>query len=407
MPVLTPVPAAAANPARPARAWRRGLVNLLLLLAGALVALGTGEVIVRAFLPEYYVFGENAFVADPLLGWRHQPESRAVIGRFGDYRFELVINARGLRDREYEVVKPPGRKRIIVIGDSFVEGFGVTQEAVFTERLEARAPGAEVINAGVAGYETGQEYLWLTRDGLAWQPDAVVVCLYPENDIVELADPDRLPGFPKGRFRLAGDSLTFDPPRTAAPPPTETAPARLVLPLPGKRWLEEHSFSYHFYRFGYARLLAALGLRPRGTLPEARNSIQLYERTPAPIIAENILLFQRLLGEIAAVGRAHRLPVIFVRIPSKLETDPAAWQRLQHQLGFDPAAYDLETASRLLAGFSAATGTVIEDPLPEFRAATADGERLYFLHDGHLNATGHRVLADWLATRLRDRGVFP
>ena len=88
-------------------------------------------------------------------------------------------NSRGLRDREYIFEEPPGKCRIIVLGDSMTFGAGgVDNKDLFTELLENSDPRLEVINLGVPAYSTDQEYLYLKREGLLYHPDLVILCIF-------------------------------------------------------------------------------------------------------------------------------------------------------------------------------------------------------------------------------------
>jgi hypothetical protein len=95
------------------------------------------------------------------------------------------INRQGFRDREFT---PKGaKKRLLVVGDSFVMGNNVAPGENVPRQLEGLLPGWEVLNLGVLGYGPDQELLRLRQDGLALQPDAVLVCLFPANDFNDLA----------------------------------------------------------------------------------------------------------------------------------------------------------------------------------------------------------------------------
>jgi len=125
--------------------------------------------------------GGHRFVHDRLLGWRNIPGAEmTTLGR------TLTINSKGLRDREYPYEKPEGTKRILVLGDSFAWGYGVADNEVFSEVLEAdlqgRQPRFEVLNTGVLGWGTDQEYLYLVHEGLKYSPDYVILALYSAND---------------------------------------------------------------------------------------------------------------------------------------------------------------------------------------------------------------------------------
>lgn len=137
------------------------------------------EEVVRPGLPPT----RHRFVYDELLGWKNIAGERSTThGR------PLTINSLGMRGRERPREKPPGTKRILVLGDSFAWGYGVADKDVFTEVLEERladAGGAwEVWNASVLGWGTDQEYLFLRRDEFDLAPDIVVVAMFVLNDPV-------------------------------------------------------------------------------------------------------------------------------------------------------------------------------------------------------------------------------
>lgn len=92
-------------------------------------------------------------------------------------------NAHGLRDRERSLEKPPGARRILLLGDSVVEGHGLAETDTISRQWEALyADGkTEVLNFGVSAYCTLAEIELLARKGLAFEPDVVVV-LFVEND---------------------------------------------------------------------------------------------------------------------------------------------------------------------------------------------------------------------------------
>ena len=129
----------------------------------------------------------HRYLYDSEFGWRNIPGWRATT-----YDRPLVINSKGLRDREYAYEKPAQTRRILVLGDSYAWGYGVKGEETFAkvleEQLARRDPDNwEVLNAGVSGWGTDQEYLYLMREGFKFSPDIVVVALFllndPENNV--------------------------------------------------------------------------------------------------------------------------------------------------------------------------------------------------------------------------------
>ncbi len=131
--------------------------------------------------PGHEVTGHR-YLYDVTLGWRNIPGWKATTrGR------PLTINTKGLRDRDYPSEKPAGVKRILVLGDSYTWGYGVADTEVFTEVLEERLASGltrwEVINAGVSGWGTDQQYLFFKQEGIQYDPDVVVVAFFIGNDI--------------------------------------------------------------------------------------------------------------------------------------------------------------------------------------------------------------------------------
>src|SRR5437899_3035923 len=151
----TSVPPACA-PASAAPSMRQAAISTIrieVLIDDALGVLGYGR---QRLVPQPAGFWRH----DPRLGWHHTAGSEGVFDRSPVFRTRVRINDKGLRGRDYPYERVAGRRRILVLGDSFVFGYGVEQEEIFTTVLEGLLPATEVINAGVSGYGTDQELLW-------------------------------------------------------------------------------------------------------------------------------------------------------------------------------------------------------------------------------------------------------
>jgi hypothetical protein len=113
--------------------------------------------------------------------------------RFVDNSKKIVeikdrISSQGIRDREYGP-KEPDEYRIVTIGDSYTMGHGIKREEMFQRELEtllARdnlSKRVTVINCGVGGYAPWQERVFLQTRGFGFEPDLVILQLYPANDV--------------------------------------------------------------------------------------------------------------------------------------------------------------------------------------------------------------------------------
>ena len=95
-----------------------------------------------------------------------------------EYRF----NSFGARDRERS---PQGKNRWIVLGDSFVDGYGIEAQDRITDRLE-KGLGREFMNFGMSGNLGPLQYLLLYRDiSKRFEHDGVIVGFLPSNDFTD------------------------------------------------------------------------------------------------------------------------------------------------------------------------------------------------------------------------------
>ncbi|HUF40027.1 MAG TPA: hypothetical protein VMN57_16000 [Anaerolineales bacterium] len=95
---------------------------------------------------------------------------------------QFSTNSWGMRDREYDLVPPPGAFRTVLVGPSFVMGSGVANEEVFEALVERRLnedfgggahTGYEILNFAVAGHSALQQLYVYEFRALDFQPDAL------------------------------------------------------------------------------------------------------------------------------------------------------------------------------------------------------------------------------------------
>lgn len=95
------------------------------------------------------------------------------------------INSHGLHGPEITKEKPASTFRILGIGDSFTFGQGVREQDTFLRRLDRSLNASpkvvrpvEVLNAGVLGYNTRDEVLYLEHQWVEYEPDLVLIAFY-------------------------------------------------------------------------------------------------------------------------------------------------------------------------------------------------------------------------------------
>ena len=124
--------------------------------------------------------------SEPVVGIWHQPNTS-----FDDDRqcveAHLESNSMGARDRERSK-RLPGKERVIVLGDSLIEGLGVEYGDRVTEILEART-GIEHMNVASISWATIQQWLFYENYASDYDHTAVFVFIFPANDFEEM-DPE-------------------------------------------------------------------------------------------------------------------------------------------------------------------------------------------------------------------------
>jgi hypothetical protein len=161
------------------------LKNNLILLAGSiLVSFVVAEVVVRIFIPQET---KRLAIFDKDLGWRGEPNGSGRYIRFEDsIDVEFRYNELGFRDNPV-VPREQVSRRIMLLGDSFVENLELPFEKTFPylieQQLHARLDKAiDVVSVCSQGYSTAQEVLALQKFGAIIKPNVVLLVFYTGND---------------------------------------------------------------------------------------------------------------------------------------------------------------------------------------------------------------------------------
>ena len=121
---------------------------------------------------------EASYAFSPTLGWELRPDVRTD---------RVTSNSQGLRGRrEYAPEPPAGIRRVLCVGDSFTFGAGLRDDETMPARLEAALNGSgparwEVLNFGVEGYGTDQQWLYFSERGPRYHPAVVVLAFFELN----------------------------------------------------------------------------------------------------------------------------------------------------------------------------------------------------------------------------------
>lgn len=403
---------------RSARLLKKLIVNLVVVLVGIAVAVVIAEGTLRLLKGRHPIatarYGKIPDVTQrgTYLPWELKPGAvDRQVDPYGEFDCEFRINALGLRDDEVSTEKPPGVKRILMLGDSMTVGWGVEQADCFAGRLddllnrgrgaiEPSGPRYEVVNCGWASwYTTDGAYVFLKHRIEELDPDLVILDFFL-NDPAELRPDDWRP-----RAADLPDSI-------AAPPDAEREAGAGTIPRRIRDYLAQRSYVLNLLRQIWKGSVQrrALG-EDVFTLEAARRAeypacaVLLFAETYPPDfelrfrLTERLLVGMRdLLTERGAGFAVAIMPADFQIVPEKRE-----------RYGILPVIFHDRpyVEAKAQAGVTALcqrNGIPVVDLLPALREqCTAD---CFFSYDPHLTPEGHAVVAEAMAEYLRASGLI-
>jgi len=360
------------------------LVGFGLATASLAVTAGVVELAVRWVNPQDLHRDEGLWAPDPERAFRLAPGFRGTEVSH-EFRVSIAINSRGLRDREMAPAKPPGTVRMLVVGDSFTYGSGVAAADTYPKRLErllAERAGVrvEVINAGVSGYGTVHEAAFLRAEGWGYEPDVLVLQMFPQNDLDDNLEPF-------GREVVDGAL------RVRAIRPEGAAPLRRVQAA-----VRARSHAYRFLGDRYHLLRIRLGLEQSYAA-----SLGVYLRRPPERVTAGWEATRGQLRDIVEMGRQRGRPVVVVHAPALAALDADRAAAFARFYRVDRKELDWDRPGLTLSALCAALGVPYLDLTERFRA-TGRSREFYYAHNGHWNSAGHDQVGRWILEALTASG---
>lgn len=313
----------------------------------------------------------------PVVGYRFIPNLKArVPHESGGYL--VRSNSAGFRcNREFTSARTPGTRRVLLFGDSYSAGDGVSNEKRYADVLESLIPELEIFNCALPGTGTDQHYLIYKEFTQEIEHDALVISVLVEN-IRRVAARYRVYSDEQGRevayakpyYELSDGRLTLQ----GVPP--ERAPVPLdALPRSDRDFIDRGG------RFATVRkVVNAVGLRDMAQRITQYQPLPDYDEPDNPV-----WLTMRAILELWIAN--HATPVVVMPIP--------LYQYIEETS--DPSMY-LHRFQEL----AQATGCTLHDPLPDLqRCSLAERRGFRFEHDVHPTPAGHAALADSLAPTIR------
>jgi GDSL-like Lipase/Acylhydrolase family len=294
-------------------------------------------------------------------------------------------NRWGFHDVEHELAKPPGTSRVLVLGDSFVEGVQVQLEQLYHRRLEQHlgltlAEPVEVISYGASGWGQVQELRALTEGsseagreyppGLDLAPDLVIVEFLPGNDVWN--------NHPDLGKRISEFTLN-------------ATPARALFVDSTRKGLGFQAFFWHRVDGFLQRWLTVSDAKLEGGVYEAQPEVgaeawdEAWDQTFASL--------RQLQASVQAKG-GRILVVVFPGV-GEVCSDP-------------PQGADWGLPARRISSTCLQLGVPCLDLAPTFRAVEATRRAELFVEgDGHWTAEGHQLAAETTARFVVQERLLP
>lgn len=327
----------------------------LVVVLSIVFCLAALEGAIRVYSALYF---PRMMLLDKTLGWRHAPNvSKPFVNEFGE-NVLTIQNEYGHRGKTYPLAKTPGKYRALVLGDSFTEAVQVSEGDLFTAQIEASHPEFEVVNAGVGGYGTIQEYLYLAKEGLQFHPDLVLLMVF-ENDLSDNCL-SHYPGFgPRPYGIFAKGELTI----AEQPAPQEFL--KYTLPIPFAYFLSQHSYLFYFLNDNvYHKLFADRMRQLHKTDLQKTDNCMKHD------------VFYATIAKIQQLLRRQAIDLGLVLIPSK-----------------DNVVKGHSELLSPIEEYCQRQHLVCRPLLGRFTKESASAQ-LYFPVDIHWTRAGHRVVAD-------------
>ncbi|MFH1690364.1 MAG: GDSL-type esterase/lipase family protein [Candidatus Eisenbacteria bacterium] len=350
---------------------KRTLGRIGTVIASLVFVLVGLELATRVLRPQK-VFVVTVNTWDPQVGTRQVPGARGF-AICPEYEIDLIINSKGLRDREFPYGRLPGARRILCLGDSFVCGYGVQADEAYPKVLEqvlTAADGSgnrwEIINAGIGSTGTAHQLAYFATEGHRYEPDVVILGFFMMNDLWDNAI--------SGLYALEDGALV-----------------KHRAPRTGARKIQLYTRWIPGYNTLFARSHLLNLLKFRVTAMHHQQLTTNDERSSADPDGDRSRrseeLTCRLLSEFRDVCAEHSCRPVVMLIPPP------------------PGTREQEDQKARLVSHLVEQGIPCLDLRPGF-SETGRYEELFYPRDGHWNVEGHQLAAKLLHNFLVDRSLL-
>jgi lysophospholipase L1-like esterase len=406
------------------RGMRERLIELGLIGFGffiVIVSMVAIEFGLRKFTPHVLTL----YKPDEYIGWKAIPGKEQKIVNETTVSY-VKMKSHGFRDRERTYEKGKDVFRIAVLGDSMTEALQVPLDKAFPYVLEEKLNSEndkrfEVLNLGVSGFGTAQEYLMLKHYGLEYKPDLVILEFCIINDVRDnsstLRDDPSRPYFVLNSGELEELPFRIKPGSTVGVTEHSRILNFLVKFFPNISYSLKDRIKQTPW---LANLLWKIGIvNSKPDLPDKYN-----KKNGVPIIDDYVYaekyspewenawkVTEGLILKLKEELETEKIEFLVVVVPNEFEFRPDMWNKtLDEYPQMKSVKFDLRKPERILSDFLEKNKIDYLLLRPEFEQYTKEtGKNLHFhsAYENHWNANGHALAAELIYRKLKDSNMVP
>lgn len=405
--------------------------TLLFLTVGLLLLVG--EVSVRTFTEgpddsEWVGNPRTFYEHDTLLGWRNIPNTdkiRTIRGE-GNNKIRYQINSRGIRGPEYSYEKVGNEFRILLLGDSYTEGYVVEFNNLFSEVMTRKLNNNgkniyfQTINSGTSGWSTDQELLFFQNEGKKYKPDLTILLFY-QNDLSYNNQPKDFGMSYKPLFIEKSGELVLTnvpvpkPDKIVNNDQLETGEKSIFKEL--KLWLHKKSYLYGFIkeRIKKTYFLNNLAIRLHlKEMPKSEDELlpreyNVWKRTYNEPVRESWHITEAMLVQLKKDTALIGSELLVFYVPHEASVYQEMWETIKNNYGFTDEHWSIDQVSLELGEVCRRNGIDFFDPTELFRAKAEelqkDKIRLYDPINEHWNIEGNKFVGELLADYVGSKHI--
>ncbi len=363
-------------------------LNTLIIFISFVFCTISAELLIRIFDPQDLIYYNNDLWVDDHSGLGHKHKSNLItkINTGGAGLVNYRTDENGFRINLNDSKPNKIDKKILILGDSFIEAIQIENKDSIPELLKKNLKdndGLEIkyYNTAVAGYDLNHYYLISKR---------------------ELAKRE----YDLGIIFLSGTDIEPTQIKESFSPWSYTYPSRFQriekinkneiidkILYPINDFFEVRSHLFLFLKYRLKNLLAKHGL----TYSTISSIFYTDERNTIEI--DNVMNLSNMIKE---EFENKNVPVFFVFLPLIYQVEENTLKQFMNNFNIDENKIDIELPNKILRKKFIENDIIFFDLLEHMKKSKNESLKFYEPIDKHFNANGHKVVSEYLYSKVRD-----